>query len=139
MRVFFDTNILLDIVEQRAPHFQSSKDALLVCGSRGVEILLAWHSLSNAFYIYGRKAGKSKALEALREALEYMSVITVGHIEALRAFELGFTDLEDAMQAAAAETAQADFLITRDTAGFSGSPVPVLSPGQFVARMGTQP
>lgn len=139
MRVFFDTNILLDIIEQRNPHFQSSEAALLACNAQGAQMVLAWHSLSNVFYIYGRKVGEKKALEALQDTLSYMTVATVGQTEALRAFELGFADLEDALQAVAAEAAQADFLITRDERGFATSPVPVLSPEEFAARFSGNP
>lgn len=102
-------------------------------------MLLAWHSLTNVFYIYGRKAGQKKAMEALQDTLSYMTVATVGQTEALRAFELGFTDLEDALQAVAAEAAQADFIITRDVRGFASSPVPPLSPEEFVARFSGNP
>ena len=133
MRVFFDTNILLDIIEQRIPHFQSSKAALIACGQRGDEMFLAWHSLSNAFYIYERKVGAAKAQEALKDALNYLTIVSVGHQDAIRAFELDFPDLEDAMQAAAAEALAADWIISRDPKGFSRSSVPVLSPAEFVA------
>ncbi len=101
--------------------------------------MLAWHSLSNVFYIYGRKVGQKKAFAALEDALTYMTVATVGQNEALRAFGLGFADLEDALQAVSAEATQADFLITRDAGGFAASPVPVLSPEEFVARFSGTP
>ena len=139
MRVLFDTNILLDILEQRAPHFQSSRDALVTCEACGGEILLAWHSLSNAFYIYGRKVGQAMAQTALGDAILCMTVGTVGHREARRALDLGFADLEDAMQAAAAEAANADWIITRDKAGFARSPVPVMTPAEFVLRFASGP
>ena len=139
MRIFLDANILLDVVTRRSPHYTKSQAVLDACDAAGAEVFIAWHTLATAFYIMARQNGRAKATELLNEALTVMTVATVGHIEALRAFELGIADLEDAMQAAAAETAQADFLITRDAAGFSGSPVPVLTPDQFVVQIGTQP
>ena len=43
-----------------------------------------------------------------------------------RALSLGWTDFEDAVCAAAAEAAGCDVIVTRDPAGFRGSPVPVV-------------
>jgi predicted nucleic acid-binding protein len=138
MKIFFDTNILLDIIEQRAPHFQSSREALLLCDERGDEMIIAWHSISNAFYIYAKKAGQEKANEALEDTLSYMTVATVGQTEALKAFQLGLSDLEDAMQVVSAEAAAARYFITRDPSGFVNSPIAIISPEEFVARFSEQ-
>lgn len=43
------------------------------------------------------------------------------------------------MQAAAAEAAQADYLVTRDATGFANSPVPVVSPETFAALFSNNP
>ena len=45
----------------------------------------------------------------------------------MRAFTLGFRDLEDALQAVAAEACTADHLVTRNETDFAKSPVHVLT------------
>jgi hypothetical protein len=45
-------------------------------------------------------------------------------------------DFEDAIQAAAAQAAHLDVVITRDVSGFKNSPVPALSPAAFLAQLG---
>jgi predicted nucleic acid-binding protein len=139
MRIFLDANVLLDIVTQRIPHYPKSQAVLDTCDAVGASAFIAWHSLATAFYIVARQSGRAKATELLKDALTVMAIATVGQSEALRSFELDFADLEDAMQVAAAEAAQVDFVITRDAAGFSGSPVPVLTPEAFVAQFSVHP
>lgn len=68
-----------------------------------------------------------------------MTVVSVGHTEALRAFNLAFDDLEDAMQAATAEAAWADFIVTRDKNDYAASPVQALTPDEFIARFSVSP
>ena len=136
MRVFFDANILLDIITKRQPHAAKAQAVLDTCDKVGATVFIAWHSLATAFYVFVRQRGRLIAGEALQDALSVMTVAPVGQTEAWRAFALGFSDLEDAMQAAAAEAAGAQFIITRDTGGFAGSPVPALSPEMFVAIFG---
>jgi hypothetical protein len=51
----------------------------------------------------------------------------------MRAFQLPIADLEDAMQAVAADACEADCFVTRNKDDFAGSPVPVLTPQEFLA------
>lgn len=134
MRVFLDTNILLDVLEQRAPHDADSLNVLQRCGTRGHQVFMAWHTLANVFYIYGRKAGEATARKALLELLQVVTIATVGHEQALRAFTLGFTDLEDALQTVSAESCSAQCIITRNGPDFAASPVPVLTPVEFLLQ-----
>ena len=133
MRIFLDTNILLDIVEQRQPHYADSFAVLERCEAQAHEVFMAWHTLSNAFYIYCKKVGKAAAEQAPHDALQVITIAAVNHTHALRAFTLCFTDLEDAMQAVAAEACAADYIVTRNDADFASSPIPVLTPAQFTA------
>jgi predicted nucleic acid-binding protein len=134
MRVFIDTNILLDVVEQRTPHYADSLAVLERTVLKGDQVFMAWHTLANVFYIYGKKAGVATARQALQELLQVITVATVGHAQALQAFTLGFDDLEDALQAVAAEACFAHCIITRNAPDFATSPVSVLTPKQFLAQ-----
>jgi predicted nucleic acid-binding protein len=134
MRIFLDTNILLDVVEQRIPHYTDSLAVLEHTGTQGHQFFMAWHTLANVFYIYGRKAGAATARQALLELLQIVTIATVSHTQALRAFTLNFVDFEDALQAVAAEACAADCIITRNAPDFASSPVSVLTPAQFLTR-----
>ena len=46
-------------------------------------------------------------------------------------------DFEDAAQAAAAATAGVEAIITRNGVDFSGAPIPVYSPDEFLAQLST--
>jgi len=82
MRVFLDTNILLDIVEQRMPHYTASQAILDECDKRGFEIFVAWHGLATVFYITAKKRGEPYALQMICDLLTWATVATVGQHEA---------------------------------------------------------
>lgn len=132
--MFVDTNLLLDILEERQPHYADSYAVLERCESAGHRVFMAWHGLATAFYIYSRKAGPVAAQKALQDALDAITVATTGHAEARHAFALGFHDFEDALQAVAAECCAADLIVTRNASDFSKSPVPAITPADFLAR-----
>ena len=43
-----------------------------------------------------------------------------------------FSDFEDAVQAACAKRAKADYIVTRNVRGFKHSPVPAIMPGDML-------
>ena len=133
MAVFIDTNILLDVLEKRVPHQVDSEQVLVRCDQLQEPVFIAWHGLATAFYIYSRKVGEAAAHLALGQLLGSVSVAYTGQREAMRAFQLPISDLEDAMQAVAADACGADCIVTRNTRDFTGSPVPVLTPQEYLA------
>lgn len=133
MAVFIDTNILLDVLEKRVPHHVDSELVLERCDRLHQPVFFAWHGLATAFYIYSRKVGETAAHVALEQLLWSVSVAYTGQLEAMRAFRLPISDLEDAMQAVAADACDADCIVTRNKPDFTGSPVPVLTPQEFLA------
>jgi predicted nucleic acid-binding protein len=50
------------------------------------------------------------------------------------AIKLNFTDFEDAVVAATAARENADFIVTRNAGDFTKSPVPAISPADFLKR-----
>ncbi|TDU81175.1 putative nucleic acid-binding protein [Prosthecobacter fusiformis] len=135
MRIFLDTNILLDIIEQRMPHYTASQTVLDECDQRGFEIFVAWHGLATVFYITAKKRGEPYALQMIRDLLTWATVATVGQDEAQEALGYGIPDYEDALIAAAASAANADWLITRDEAGFSKGPIAAINPTDFLRKL----
>jgi hypothetical protein len=45
------------------------------------------------------------------------------------------SDFEDNLQVECAVAAGLDAIVTRDSAGFEGSPIPVLTPTELIARL----
>ena len=133
MAIFVDTNILLDVLEKRVPHHFDSERMLERCDQLRETVFIAWHGLATAFYIYSRKVGEAAAHLALEQLLWSVTVAYTGQLEAMRAFQLPIADLEDAMQAVAADACGADCIVTRNKQDFIGSPVPVFTPQEFLA------
>lgn len=134
MRVFLDTNIIIDILAKRQPHYADSQDVMDRCGDLQCEVYIAWHGLATAFYVFGSVVGEAAAQSAMQGFLQNARVATVGDSDAHRAFDLGFTDLEDALQASAAEACAAQCVVTRNQADFANSPVPALTPQEFLMQ-----
>lgn len=131
MIVYLDTNIIIDIISLRQPHYADSQAVLDRCSDLECKAFVGWHGVATAHYIVGLKVGEAIAQTTVRDFLQFVQVATTGDSEMHRALTLGFKDLEDAMQA---EACGADFIVTRNTTDFAASPVPVLAPADFLAQ-----
>ena len=129
MRVLLDTDILLDVALARKPFFASSSLVLEWAEGQPGQAAVAWHSLSNFAYLV-----RPNARPFLRDLLQFVEVAPVGTSEALRALGFPMNYFEDALQASAAMSFGASYIVTRNGAHYKRSPVPALSPSRFLAR-----
>ena len=134
MRVFLDTNILLDVLLNRPSLAEESEKVILRCEALGAEMFLAWHGLATAFYLLKKGRAHADAMREVDRILSWARVASSGDPEARRARNLGFADFEDALQAVAAEACRADCIVTRNTKDFSRSAVPALLPQEFLSQ-----
>ena len=139
MRVFLDTNVVMDVMARREPFFGDSLKVLSLMESGVVEGFIAAHTASTLFYLLKRSVGAKRARAALLDLLRIVSVVAVDQDRILQALAMDWEDFEDALQAACAAKTDVDFFLTRDQRGFSDADVPVLSPAGFLALQGGQP
>lgn len=106
MKIFFDTNILMDIALMRDSLSEASKAAIMYCVDHEVIMYVSWHSISNAYYLIRNKKTRQDAYDFLHHFVTDVGIeiALVGTGELLQAFDKKMNDFEDAMQIAAAES-----------------------------------
>lgn len=134
--MLLDTDVLVDIVLDREPHADPAEE-LLEKVQQGVEAAnVAWHSISNLYYIAARVVGRDEALDFILGLLRFVPVAPTG-TEAIRyAASLQMADFEDAMQVAAARACGATRIVTRNVSDYVRSPIPAVSPQAVLAELG---
>lgn len=101
--ILLDLNVILDVVQRRAPHHRASA-ALLDCVIRKeVTGALPAHAFTTVYYIVSRYQDHVTASRVIDWLLVRFIVAAVGRAELLRAQALAFSDFEDAVVAALAE------------------------------------
>lgn len=134
MRLFLDTNILIDIIEDRAEFAEDSSAVLILAEQLGASLSIAWHGLATAYYIIRRDRTEHAAMIEVDRILGWAEIASVDSFSASRARSLQLPDFEDAMQCACAENCLADFIVTRNLRDFALSPIQAISPAEFIAR-----
>jgi len=137
MRLFLDTNILLDVIESRPGLVDESTSVLVLAEQLEARLFIAWHSLATIYYLIRRGRNEAETMEEVDQVLAWAEVAPVNASSATRARNLAFPDFEDAMQCVCAESCLADIIVTRNIRDFSSSPVPAMTPADFLVRYRT--
>jgi predicted nucleic acid-binding protein len=138
MKILLDTNIILDIVEKREPYFSDSYQVFLKSAAREFEAIIGANSVTDIYYITHRNCKNSgQALSFIIDMLKVVTSVDTKAIDIQEAIRLNFSDFEDAVVAAAASREGANYIITRNTSDFIKSPVPAMTPADFLKKHGT--
>jgi hypothetical protein len=130
MRLLYDSNIVFDVIERRAPHYSASLQMLKLAQRGTVNAALASHTIANIFYKYQ----KTIIPDLKNRFLNDFEVVCGNAVLVQNSLNLGIQDLEDALQVAAAMAWKSAFIITRNERDFKRSPIPALSPSAFLKR-----
>ena len=132
-RVLIDVNVVLDVLTDRAPFAGDSQAVLQLVEARAVEGILAAHSVTTLHYLLSKHLSKTRARKTLEDLLHLLRIEAVVEDRVRQALAMNWADFEDAVQAACAEKAEADYLVTRDKTGFKRSVVRPVTPAELVA------
>ena len=136
MVILIDTNVILDHLIPRQPFVDIANDVFNLCFDQRCNGYIAAHSITNIFYILRRQFSVSERKSLLMNLCEFIEVAGIQKEQVINALvDEDFHDFEDRLQVECAMFVNADFIITRNPADFSTSPVPAILPEAFLQRM----
>ena len=136
MRIFLDTNVLLDFVQDGRPNNETVKLLLDLINKKHQEAYLTTQSILDLVYV-GSKIDYAKTMVFVSYLLKSYNVSHIDSFSLKLALESGHPDFEDSAQLACAEDEECDVFLTSDNGILSRGidSMLVMTPGQFVDRM----
>jgi predicted nucleic acid-binding protein len=135
MTTVVDINVLLDVFQNRQPHYEASARVLsLVCEGRMRGIFPA-HGVTTLFYLIAKHGTRPDAISAVDRVMLFFEVRCLSKSGWKLARSLRMTDFEDAVVASLASEVGASLVITRNVSDFSDSPIPAVSPTTFLSGL----
>jgi predicted nucleic acid-binding protein len=134
MRILLDTNVVLDVALEREPFYPPAARILGASDFDRMHRFVTASMVTDIYYILRKSKGREHTLAFLTDLLSLVDVCRVDKNVLLKAMDSGFFDFEDAVQNAAAVTSEIDVIVTRNSADYRTSPLPVLTPDGFVAE-----
>ena len=136
MKVFVDTNVLLDVLAKREPFYQDAARIWSLAERGRIEGLVSAISFNNVYYVVRRASGRKSAEKALQLMRNVFVAVPLSVQILSQAIDGGLADFEDAIQFHSAIHAEADCLVTRDADHFPATDLPILPPAAFPAALG---
>jgi predicted nucleic acid-binding protein len=137
LKVTLDINVLLDVFQKREPHYAASAQVLSMVMSGTLAGVCPAHGLTTLYYLVRKHASKPDAEDAMDQVLRHFQI---GNLDAAGwqdARRLPLADFEDAVVATVAKATGSVFIITRNVDDFAGSPVPAITPADFLSQLTT--
>jgi predicted nucleic acid-binding protein len=133
--VLLDTNVLIDLALDRAPHSEAASGLIDALEQRPGTAFVAWHSLSNFYYLVSPSRGKNQTKDFLLDLMRFVRVAPTTTESLQYAGKLDLKDFEDAMQVAAAAACQASVIATRNLRDYVRSPIRAAEPQAVLAEL----
>ncbi len=132
-KVFIDTNIILDLLAEREPYFNSAAIVFSMADRNELQLFTTSLSYINTHYVLSKLIGSSQSRLHLNKLRTILGLLKVDEkIVDLALSTVDFKDFEDAIQYYAAIEGKQDIIITRDSNGFKASLLPVMNCEEFI-------
>lgn len=132
IKIFIDSDILLDVTLDRKPFSASATTILSLCENGKIKGYTSTLILANCYYIIAHHISKSKAIETVSKFRELLTVLDFTNKDLGEALQSGFSDIEDAIQHFISVNNSIQTIITRNTDDYKKASVSVLKPDQFI-------
>jgi predicted nucleic acid-binding protein len=134
VKVFLDTNVLIDVLANREPFYDDAAAVWTLAEDGAISGQISVLSFTNTFYIVRRLADEKTARRTLGLLRDAFTLVACDGAIIRKAIDARFDDFEDAVQYLSAIEAGADCLVTRNESHFPDSgQCPVLAPAEFLA------
>ena len=135
MRLFIDTNVIVDLFAARKPFVEDAARLFTLADKGKVKLFTSSTAVTTTFYLLKKELKLDKARAAILKLLTLVEVVDAGHLGVIRAVnDIQFKDFEDAVQYQSALKAKAKILVTRNEKDFGVSSISVMTPKQVLTQ-----
>jgi len=134
MRIFYDTNVILDLLANRPGFADDAERAIDLAGQARNTGLVSALSVCDIVYIMRKSMTLQETGQRIKALREQMEIVDVTGACVVDAFDVAVADYEDTVQCLCATTANADVIVTRDKQGFAGATIDVVSPRELLQK-----
>ena len=119
MRLMIDTNIILDVLLEREPFFEHSKEVLKLCEDKKIHGFISASTATDIYYLVRKALGSTDDVyNALGNTLNIVKVLTVTNEDVNKAFTQRAKDFEDCLLAVCSISNKCDGIVTRNKKDF---------------------
>ena len=132
MKLFIDTNVVIDVIAAREPFVADSRAVLDLCETGKAEGRISVLTLCTVAYVLRKFLTPENMRSKLRDFRNILTPVDLSVSLLDKAISSTISDFEDAVQFYTAVYSEADYIITRNVKHFPQENIPVLTPTDFL-------
>ena len=132
MRLFIDTNVMLDLLGERDPFYESIAKIATLAEKEVLTLVVSPLSFATVNYFITKFENTKIAKEKLRKFKIVCEICPLNEQTIEKGLNSSFKDFEDALQYFSATQAECDIIITRNGKDFKKSLLPIMTANEFL-------
>ncbi len=143
MKVLLDTNVIVDVLQQREPWFLAGQKIFYAIANKQITGCITAKEAADIHFFSrkqftGQENIDAKARQIMTKLYALFELVDTLCIDCHNAIAIDNTDYEDAIMIESAVRSGIDCIITRNPDHFKVSPIPVYLPSEFVEYLNIQ-
>jgi len=134
-RIFLDTNVILDLLGERVPFFDSIAKVATLADQKKLTIIISPLSFTTIDYVLNKYETSESVLNKLRKFKIICEVSEVNEETIDKALNSNFKDFEDAVQYFTALQSNCSIIITRNGKDFKNSTIPIMTAEEYLSSI----
>lgn len=132
MKVFLDTNVVVDFCVQREEFFKPAAQIIDLAIAGEIEIVISSLTFINVAYIVRKAFGKDVVFSKLQKLSELCHISEIDEYVIKSSIARHSKDFEDCVQCLSAIKANSDLIVTRNKDDFVDLPLNAMTPAEFI-------
>ena len=135
MKILVDTNVILDVLCNRADFVEDSSKIWKYCELDKIEGYISALSVPNIVYILRKELDPGKTSKLIKQITMIFKIADLKSSDLKNAADMLSSDYEVALQMCQASRINADYIVTRNIRDFRESKVPAMKPAELLDRI----
>ncbi|HZK94717.1 MAG TPA: PIN domain-containing protein [Prolixibacteraceae bacterium] len=131
-KLFIDTNIMLDLLGERIPFYNSIAKIATLADKSQVTLVASALSYATVSYFLTKFENTEKAKDKLRKFKIISEICNLDEVIIEKGLNSNFSDFEDSLQYFSALKSNCSILITRNGKDFKESQIPVMTADEYL-------
>ena len=131
MKILFDTNIILDILLNRAPFVDLSANLVSSVENRMIEGYLCATTITTLDYLISKSRNRETARIEIQKILALFQIADVNSTVLSMSINSSFTNFDDAVQYFSGKCSKVNGLVTRNIKDYKLATLPIYTPDEL--------
>ena len=134
MKIFLDSDVLLDLLLGREPFLEDIKWILELSLNNKYKLYTSSLVIANIHYFISKTLNTTHAFDKADKLLTFIKILNVGENEVRSSISSKFKDFEDGIKNFCALNSNMEIIITRNIKDFKHSKLSILTPKEFIVK-----